>query len=133
MEFDLKNNVKDNVGLAPVAIATDTTTVTAIIDTADFGSLVWQIMSGVITDGAYTIVLEESDDSAMSGATAVPAAERLGDLPAFALSEDGVSKRVGSIGKLRYQRLSIVSVSTTVGGLFSVAAIQGHPKSKPVA
>ncbi len=133
MNYDLKNNVKDSVGLAPVAITTDTTTVTAIIDTKDFDSLVWQIMSGVITDGAYTIVIEEGDASNLSDAAAVPAAERLGDLPAFALTEDGVSKRVGSVGKKRYQRLSIISTSTTAGALFSVGAIQGHAKSKPVA
>ena len=133
MEYDLYSNVKDSVGLGPVAIASDTTTVTAIIDTQGFGSFVWIIISGILTDGAYSVVIEEGDDSGLSDAAAVPAVERLGALPAFVATEDGVSKRVGSIGKKRYQRLSIVSTGTTTGGLFSVGVIQSYVSSKPVA
>jgi hypothetical protein len=133
MEYDLYNDVGDVFGLGPVAISTDTTTSSAIIDTKGFESIVFQIMSGVITDGAYTTVLQEGDDSGLSDAAAVPAADRLGDLPTFAASDDGVSKKVGSVGKKRYIRLQIVSTGTTSGGLFSIGGVQGHAHSKPVA
>ncbi len=133
MEYELHGSINAVVGLAPVVIATDTTTVTAIIDTKGFESLEWVISSGVLTDGAYSVVIEDGDAANLSDAAAVPVADRLGALPAFIATEDGVTKRVGTVSKKRYQRLSIVSTTTTAGGLFSVVAIQGHAHSRPVA
>ncbi len=133
MNYDMHNNVNDEKVLAPIVIAADTTTNGEIIDTAGYDSLEFLISSGVITDGAYTTVLQESDDPAMSGATAVSDAQTLGDLPAFGLTEDGITKRVGFVGKMRYVRLQLVSTGTTVGGLFSTVAVQGKPSSAPVA
>lgn len=128
MEYDLHHNILPKVVLAPVVIGSSTTTVGAIIDTKGFESLDYSILSGVITDGAYTVVLEEGDDSGLSDAAVVPAELVLDALPAFADTEDGVAKSVGSIGKKRYQRLSIVSTGVTTGGLFSVAAVLSHVK-----
>lgn len=133
MEYDNHSNVQAATVIAPVTIATNTTTVGAIVDSQGFESLEYLIQSGVITDGSYTTVLEEGDDPALADAAPVPAANILGALPAFADTDDGVSKRVGSIGKKRYQRLSIVSAGVTAGGLFSAVAVQGNPKSGPVA
>lgn len=131
MEYDLHHNILPAVVLAPVVIGTDTTTVGAIIDTKGYESLEYHLLSGVITDGAYAVVLEEGDDSGLSDAAVVPSDNVLDSLPSFALADDGVAKSVGSVGKKRYQRLSIVSTATTTGGLFSVAAVLGHVKHGP--
>ena len=133
-EKDGHSNVGGAIALANQNITTDTTTVGAIIDTAGFESIEFMIASGTITDGAYALKLEQGDDSGLSDAADVPAAEILGVLTGFVAADDDSVKRVGSIGKKRYQRLSIVSTTTTTGGTnFSAIAVQGHPHTAPVA
>lgn len=131
MEYDLHNNIKELVALNPVAVTA--TVSTAIIDTKGYDSLEFVVAAGVITDGTYVFTLTESDDSGMSGATALPADETLGSVPTLLLSEDQKIQRVGSIGKKRYQQMTITVAGTTTGGVLAVVAILGHPNSKPVA
>jgi hypothetical protein len=132
MEYDLHNNVFQAVALDSQDITTDTTTVGNIIDTVGFESLEYVIQSGTITDGTYTLLIEESDDSGFSGSSVVSSDETLGVLTGFVAADDDSALRVGSIGKLRFQRLSIVSASTSTGATkFSAVAIQGHPKHMP--
>jgi len=133
MEFDLHTTIDDRVALTSQTIATDTTTAGAIIDTAGFESLEYIVQSGTITDGAYALLLEEGDDSGLSDAAAVSADDTLGALTGFTATDDDATIRVGSIGKKRYQRLSIVSTSTTSGGVFSGIAVLGTPHTGPVA
>lgn len=133
MNRDLHNNILAAVALATATINSNTTTSGLIIDTAGYESLEFIVLSGTITDGAYALNILESDDSGMSGATSVPAADVLGDLTGFALADDNVVKRIGSIGKKRYQQLQIISTAVTTGGSFGAVAVQGHPKHAPVA
>ena len=133
-EFDLHSNVKQEVALDSQDITTDTTTVGNIIDTVGFESIEFVIQSGVITDGAYALVLEQGDDSGLSDAAVVPTDEVLGVLTGFVAADDNAAKRVGSIGKKQFQRLSIVSTGTSTGATkFSSVAVRGHPKSAPTA
>ena len=135
LEYDSQSNMSAVKGLAPIVIATDTTTDGASVDTFDFGSLTWVISSGVVTDGDYQVLLEESDTD-FSGETTVDDADILDGVIAdwdFALGDDGVTVRIGVIAKKRFQRCSLVSASTTTGGLFSWVALLGHPKHQPVA
>lgn len=134
MEHDLHSKVQSAIALAVQNIISDTTTVGAIIDTAGFESLEFLIQSGTVTDGVYDFVLEEGDDSGLSDAAVVPAADILGSLTGFILTDDDTAKRVGSIGKKRYQRLSIVSTGTTSGGTnFTAQAVLSDPHTGPVA
>ncbi len=135
MERDMHNNVNGLNALDAAAITTNTTTVGNIIDMVGFESLEYFIQSGVLTDGDYAFLLEEGDASNLSDAAVVPTAEVLGDLVGFILdTDDNLVKRVGSIGKKRFQRLSIVSTGTTTGVAFmSAVAVQGDPKQAPVA
>lgn len=134
MEKDLHSNIDDRVAMDPQAISTNTTTVGNIIDTVGYESLEFLITMGTITDGAYALLLEEGDDSGLSDAAAVPAAETLGALTGFADTDDDSVKRVGSIGKKRYQRLSIVSTGVTTGvNMAQAVAVLGDPKRAPVA
>lgn len=135
MEKDLHSNVKTLIALAVGNITTSTTTDGNVIDTLGFESLEYSIQSGTITDGTYDFLLEESDVVTFGGEeTVVPADNILGSLTGFVLADDDETKRVGSIGKKRFQRLSIVSAATSTGGTnFTAQAILGHPKTGPVA
>lgn len=134
MEFDMHSMVQVAVALDSQTIGTDTTTDGNVIDTLDFNSLVYAILTGTITDGAYTLLFEESDTGAFGGEeTAVPSDQVLNDAVAIAAADDDTIFRAGVIGKKRYQRMSIVSTGTTSGGVFAAVAILGHPRDMPVA
>lgn len=135
MEKDLHSGLNTLIALDVGDITTNTTTDGNVIDTIGFEGLDYSIQSGTITDGTYALVLEESDVVTFGGEeTVVPTANILGVLTGFILTDDDVTLRVGSIGKKRFQRLSVVSAGTTTGGTnFTAQAILGFPKSGPTA
>lgn len=132
---DDKNNLKISNALNPQTISSDTTTAGAIIDTANFDSLTFAVTSGALTDGTYTVLIEDGNVSNLSDAAAVADAYLIGTEAAasFIATEDNTTKKIGYIGIKRYVRLSIVSASTSSGGLLSAVAVQGVPASAPVA
>lgn len=134
MDYDLKSSVEPVVGLNFGAIATDTTTVGNIIDSAGFASLVLTLVTGNVTDGDYTLVIEHGDEPDLSDATTVASTDLIGGLPSFmADTDDNLAKAVGYVGKKPYVRPSIVSANTTSGAFIGVLAIKGHALSKPTA
>lgn len=132
-EFDLHSNIKNEIALNTQDITSNTTTVGEIVDTKGFESIEYAIQSGTVTDGAFDVILEEGDDAGLSDAAPVNSDLILGNLSAFAGSgSSDMIARVGSIGKDRFQRLSIVSTTVTSGGTFSAVAVLGHPHTAPV-
>lgn len=134
MDYDLKSSISTDVGLNFGSIATNTTTVGNIIHSAGFGSLVFSLVTGTVSDGDYTLVIEHGDDPALSDATIVASTVLIGGLPSFtADTDDNLSTDVGYVGKKPYIRPSIVSTNTTSGAVIGVVAIKGHAISKPTA
>ncbi len=133
MEYDLHSNIDDRVAVVTQAAAATTLIVGAIIDTLDFESLEYIIQVGTLTTGTVSFVIEEGDDSGLSDAAAVSADETLGALTGFAVTDDDTTKRVGSIGKKRYQRLSLQPAGTVSIDFLGAIAVLGNPKSVPVA
>jgi len=133
MQKDLHNNVDDRVALNIQAISTNTTTAGAIIDTAGYESIEFVVQSGTITDGTYTVLLQEDTDSGLATATTVATDYTIGTLPAFVATDDNVTKRIGCVPTKRYVRLSLVSTGVTTGGTLGAVAVLGHPLQAPVA
>jgi hypothetical protein len=134
MEYDLHSHVKVAVALDYQVINTDVVTDGNAIDTHGFESLEYAILTGTITAaGVVAVILEESDTGAFSGEeTVVPADETLGGTIVFADGDDNAIFRCGSIGKKRYQRITLDSDATT-NGAFAAIGILSNPKSVPVA
>ncbi len=133
-EYDSKNTTKGEIALSPQDISTGTTTFGNGIDTLDFDSLTYHVQSGLVTAGTFTFSLEESDDDgALDAYAAVPADNIIGTQPIFVITDDDLAKRVGSIGKKRFQRVSVLSAGVTGPNLFSTLAILGHAKTNPTA
>ncbi len=130
-EYDIHSNIDDLVALNNQDITTGTV-VGEIIDTIGFESIEFITQAGSINDGSYTLILEEGDDPGLSDAALVSADETLGALTGFISTDDNKTIRVGSIGKKRYQRLSILAASSTGTNEFSAIAILCHPHSAPV-
>ena len=114
-------------------IVSDTTTAGATFDTADFELGFSVLLSAPAwTDGTYTLLLEESDDSGMAGAVTIPDAKLIGAFPAVsAATVDGAALgKVGVFSNLRYIRVSIVSTGTTNGAFIRSTVIK-HAENCP--
>ncbi len=132
MEYELNSAVKVVTGIAPLA-ALGASTDSAVIDTLDFGSFEWLISLGVITTGTFTMVFEESDVVTFGGEeSVVPADQVVGGSPSYIITDDGQARRVGIIGKKRFQRCTLVGAATPVA-VGCILGLLSHPKSQPIA
>ncbi len=130
--IDEHTTVLPSFGLNISTINTDTTTAGAIIDTQDFESLEYYILSSTIVLGTFTPLLEESDDSGMAGSNVIDSDFLLGTIAnaTFTLTDDDTVKRIGTVGKKRFVRLSLVSTGTA-DGVIGALAVLGHARTQP--
>lgn len=134
---DMYNNIAVRRVLSPVSVADNTAQVGQIIDRQGFDSLTYIILTGNLADADadFTALLEESDDSGMSGATAVADADLLGTeaLAGFQYDDDNEVRKLGYRGNKRYTRLTITPANNASEALLSACAVLGHPSLAPVA
>jgi len=136
-KFDIRSGLLPKYAFDVQAISTDTTTTGAIIDTKDYDrGIVFTLLCSAYTDGTYTPLLEEGDDSGLSDATAVPDANLIGTEAGAALSavdaEGSTLNSLGAFGTKRYLRLSIVSTSTSTGATVG-AVFHGATEVQPAS
>ena len=129
MRKDLHYNIETDVALNYQTINSDTTTNGNIIDTKGFNALEFVIMTGTLTDGDYAPQIQEGDESDLSDAATVAAANLLGTAAEGSFTadtDDNASRRIGvKIGNKRYYRLNIVSTNTSSGAVIGAVAIKG--------
>ena len=133
MERDLKSSVSVASAFDSATISSDTTTTGNIIDSQGFESLTFSILPGTITDGAYTVIIEDGEEANLSDAAVVSSELIIGSLPAFDNTESNTAKAFGTVGKKRFSRISIVSTGTSSGGVFSATVVKGHAAQRPTA
>lgn len=128
---DLHNHIHTLPGIAPQVITDNTAAVSAIIDRRGYGALEFVITSGTLSDADTTVtaLLEESDDSGMSGATAVADADMLGTEAEASLTfaDDGETRKLGYIGTKRYVRLTMTPANNTGNIPIAAVVIMGKP------
>jgi len=115
-------------------IDSDTTTAGPIWDTASFELGFTAFMACVAwTDGTYTMLIQEGDESDLSDAVTLPTNKLIGTLPVVgAATADGAeSLSVGIHSNLRYVRVSVVSTVTTDGATIYTGVIK-HAENLPV-
>lgn len=133
------SNIKTALAVNVATISSNTTTAGNIIDTQGYNTGSFIIFSGTITDGTYTPLIEEGDDSGLSDAAAVsdtyllPSGTGQEAGIAFVAANDNVVKKIGYITQKRYVRLSLVSTGVTTGGTLGALSILGEPAAAPVA
>jgi len=134
---DLMNKIDVKRVISPVSVADTTAQVGQIIDKKGFESLTYVIATGSIADAdaTFTVLLEESNDSGMSGATAVADADLLGTeaLAGFQFDDDNECRKMGYIGSMRYTRLTITPVANASAAVLAAVAVLGHPQIAPTA
>lgn len=136
MPRDLFNDIKVSKVVVPGAAVTDNTAqVGAIIDNQNFDSLVyaWTLVTPD-ADATLTPLLEESDDSGMSGATSVADADLIGTEAGATDSAANTTTyvwKLGYKGTKRYTRLTLTPAANTGNLYVSCVAIQGGARSLP--
>lgn len=114
------------------SIASNTTTNTTIIDTADYDvGISFYLSAPVYTDGTFKLTFQEGDDSGLSDATTVPAVKIV---PISDSAQDAVNTgiteqtddgdrlvKAGIHSTKRYVRANIVSTGVTSGATVNLA------------
>ncbi|MGY4572590.1 hypothetical protein [Bradyrhizobium sp. USDA 3256] len=135
---DQANNIHIKTAFAPAAAVTDNTAqVSAILDVLGYGSATLAFVTGTLSDAdaTFAVLLEESNDSGMSGAAAVADKDMIGTeaLAGFTFADDGEVRKLGYIGSKRYIRATITPTGNT-GNLFLAGMwLLGKPSSVPTA
>lgn len=125
--------------LPKAAVADNTAFVSNILDTAGYNSAVLAIVTGVEADAdaTFTALIEESDNSDMSGANAVSDQDLIGTeaLASFDYSHDGVCRKIGYVGNKRYVRATVTPENNTgnafVAGMWVLGGARYLPTSNP--
>lgn len=134
---DIEAVLGAEVALNTQAVSTDTTTNGEAINLSGFEGVLFVPFAGALTDGGYTPLIQESDDSNISNATNVADADLLpsgtGQEASAALDTSNTASKIGYRGTKQYVFCSLVSANTTTGGDVGVVAIKGHPKQAPVS
>lgn len=135
---DLMNSIHVKRGYSPVASAADNTAwVTQIIDVQGFDSLTWVIFAGSLpdADATFAVTMDEGDDSGLSDAAAVAAADLIGTyaLAGFIFSDDNKVFKIGYKGAKRYVRLTVTPAANASASLAAILAILGHASAFPTS
>ena len=134
---DLASNIDVKRVISPVSVADNTAQVGQIIDRRGFDSVTFLIATGSVADAdtTFTVLLEESDDSGMSGGNAVADADLIGTeaLAGFQFDDDNECRKLGYVGSKRYLRLTITPANNASAALLAAVAVLGHPALAPTA
>lgn len=141
MRTDLFNSIDLKRGIAPYDHGTgDAAVVSQTIDMQGQDALVFAIATGSLADAdaTFAVLVEESDDSGMSGATAVADADLLGTeaLAGFTFAADNKCFKIGYKGSKRYVTCTITPANNTGVALLCIIAItvpQILPPTNPPA
>lgn len=105
-------------GVAPVTITDNTAQVSAIIDTAGWGYLEWEIFTGVLADADVTavVLVEGGNASNLSDAAAIADEDLQGTEAdaAFTFADDSEVRKIGVKNlEFQYYRLTITPSNNT--------------------
>ncbi len=134
----LYHNLQTRRALSPVAAVTgDTPFVSEIIDMQGFENMLWVLVIGELADAdaTFVVLMQESDDSGMSGATAVADSDMEGSeaLATFLFSGDDTTEKLEYHGQKRYVRLTVTPSDNSGNIYLAAVAIMGSARHLPVS
>jgi hypothetical protein len=133
---DIANNLTLKRAVSPQAARTDNTAIVSeILDVRNFESVMLAVQLGANTDAnaTFTVLLEESNDSGMSGANAVSDDDMNGTeaLAGFQFDDDNECRKLGYVGNKRYIRATITPAGNDSGNIFLAASWVCKPWRMP--
>lgn len=136
MNRELVSDIKQLVAFNIQTVSSDTTTNGAIIDLSGYDSCTFLFQTGTVTDGDYTVLIQEGDASNLSDAAAVADADLTATEASVSFTadtDDNLVSKIGYTGSKRYVRFNIVSTNTSSGAVIGAQAILGGARHAPVA
>lgn len=137
---DQLNTIHPVCLFAPIAAQTnaDTARASEIIDVRGYNSVTFVLINGTNTDAnaTFAVTMTESDDSGMSGATAVADADIVGTLAlaGFTFADDKECRKVGYKGTKRYVQVTVTPTGNNSGDWFMAGvALLGRANQGPTA
>lgn len=128
--------------LSPASVSDNTAQVGQIIDRQGYDALTYLIAIGSVADADTTmaVLLEESDASDMTGATAVADADMISQLAGiapetaggFQFDDDNEVRKIGYVGNKRYTRLTITPANNASAAVLAAMAVLSRPQVGPV-
>lgn len=129
---DMTNSKQVKRVLSPVSVADNTAQVGQIIDHQAFDAATYVILTGSLADAdvTFTVLLEESDDSGLSGSNVVADADMVSQSSSapetaagFQFDDDNEVRKLGYVGSKRYTRLTITPAN-------NASAAEGRRRSR---
>ena len=136
MMLDQASEIKISRAIAPPAAAPtgNTPIVSAIVDTAGFGSLTFALNLGSLADvdATFVILVEDGNVSTLTDNAAVDDVFLIGtEAPGFLFSDDNKTWKIGYIGPKRYVLVTITPAANSGDIAHAANWIQGHPRKGP--
>jgi hypothetical protein len=137
---DLANSLNFRPAFQPGAAVTDNTVQTSsILDTYGYSGAVLALVTGTLSDAdaTFTVSLQESNASDMSGSDVVANSDLIGTDPlaSFTFANDGVCRKLGYIGACRYLQATITPANNTgnlfVSGIWVLGRAAYSPTANP--
>jgi hypothetical protein len=139
---DLANNLNFRPAFVPGAAVTDNTAqVSSILARAGYESVVLALVTGVESDAdaTFAVTMAESDNSDMSGSSAVAASDLIGTtaLASFDFSSDSACRKIGYVGSKPFVQATITPSANTgnlfVAGMWVLGGARTTPTANPPA
>lgn len=133
---DLHGNTKGFRAISPVTVSNNTAQTGSIVDTRGYNGLEYYITIATVadTDATFTPTVQECAlDNCADAATADNSVLQ-GTVTAatFTIADNNTVKMIGYKGSVRYNRIIITPANNSGAATFSVTAVQGGAKYKPV-
>lgn len=138
MRESIYNGVKAVAAVPLTAIAANGATNGTTVDLTqvdfNFRSVELIVMTGTLTDGTYTVTVQESANGT-TGWTNIPATRLQGTLTAITATQDNAIVEIGVIpdpGNARFLRAVVTAAAVTTGGTVSAIFLLASGSRTPV-
>jgi len=134
---DLMNLIDVKTAISPVSVADNTAQVGNIIDRRGFQGLTFLFNIGSVADAdaTFAVTIQEGDQSNLSDAATVAAADLIGTtaLAGFQFDSDNACRKLGYKGNKRYVRVTVTPSNNASAALFGCMAVLSDPAIAPTA
>lgn len=125
---DLHTSLTYEVGAAPVVVADNTATATAVIDCLGCTALEFVIMTGTLADAdaTFAVLVEHDDASGFGTAAAVPDSDLIGTEAdaGFTFAADGATRKIGYKMTKRYVKCTVTPSANTGNAPLAVLVVK---------
>ena len=131
MKRDLKSKTVAVFCIELTNIVTNSSVPTAGIDTNRFESSIFTFYARTITDGTYTMVIQEADTDSDPAYSDLPADRIIGQATLSGSGDTNSVQTMGALPLKRFMRAVIIATDVSTGGEVGCNAVLNSPEVIP--